>query len=92
MRATRTVHLLALTAIVLLAPRYGAAQSPSQRELNGFVIGQHRDVLEAAFGNPYDERKTDDGWVYRTDLLRDEPRAYMTFKLKIEEIKPLDRR
>ncbi len=86
MRATRTVHVLALTAIVLLAPRWGAAQSPSQRELNGFVIGQHRDVLEGAFGDPYNERKTDDGWVYRTYLLRDEPPAYMTFKFPSDDL------
>jgi hypothetical protein len=79
-------RLLALAGILSLAHQNGSAQSPSQRELNGFVIGQHRDALKEAFGNPYDERKTDDGWVYLTYMLREEPFAYMTFKFSSDDL------
>jgi len=86
MRIIRIGRLLALAGILLLTYQNGGAQSPSQRELNGFVIGQHRDSLKEAFGNPYDERKTDDGWVYLTYMLREKPFAYMTFKFPANDL------
>src|SRR5262245_52167712 len=86
MRVVRTVQLLALAGILSGANQKGAAQSPSQRELNGFVIGQHRDALKEAFGKPYEETKTDDGWVYLIYMLREKPFAYMTFKFPSNDI------
>jgi hypothetical protein len=86
MRVVRAVYFLALAGILSLAHQNGSAQSPSQRELNGFVIGQHRDALEKALGNPYDEQKTGDGWVYLTYMLREDPFAYMTFKFPSKDL------
>jgi hypothetical protein len=86
MRVVRIGGLLALAGILLGAHQNGSAQSPSQRELNGFVIGQHRDALKEAFGEPYEERKTDDGWVYLIYLLREKPFAYMTFKFPSNDL------
>jgi len=86
MRILRIGHLLALAGILLLTHQNGGAQSPSQRELNGFVIGQHRDALKEAFGKPYEERKTDDGWVYLTYILREKPFVYMIFKFPSNDL------
>jgi hypothetical protein len=86
MRVIRIGHLLALAGTLLFTHQNGAAQIPSQRELNGFVIGQHRNALKEAFGKPYNESKTPDGWVYLTYILRDKPFAYMTFKFPSDDL------
>jgi hypothetical protein len=54
--------------------------APSQRELNGFLLGQHASVLANAFGDPYKEISTEDGWVYRVYTLDRSRGAYMVFK------------
>lgn len=86
MRVIRIGCLLALAGILLFTPLNSAAQIPSQRELNGFVIGQHRNAIKAAFGKPYEERKTDDGWVYLTYLLGEKPFVYMIFKFPSDDL------
>jgi hypothetical protein len=86
MRVIWMVHLLSIAGILLLIPWNGSAQIPSQRELNGFVIGQHRNAIKAAFGKPYEERKTDDGWVYLIYLLGEKPFVYMIFKFPSDDI------
>jgi hypothetical protein len=86
MREILKAHLLALAGILLFTPLNSAAQIPSQRELNGFVIGQHHNAIKAAFGKPYEERKTDDGWVYLTYLLGEKPFVYMIFKFPSDDL------
>jgi hypothetical protein len=86
MRIIRAVHLVALAGILSLANQSAGAQSPSRRELNGFVIGQHRDALKKTFGKPYEENNTDDGWVYQTYMLRKDPFAYMIFKFPSDDL------
>jgi hypothetical protein len=86
MRITRIRRLLAIAGILLSTPGNGAAQIPSQRELNGFVIGQHRNAIKAAFAKPYDEHKTDDGWVYLIYMLQEKPLAYMVFKFTPDDL------
>ncbi len=55
------------------------AQPPSQRELNGYVLGQHIETLDP-LGEPEDEMETDDGWLYRTYVLQEDPQLFMAFK------------
>lgn len=74
-----------LAAFAVLSIQFCSAQVPSQRELNGFVIGQHRAVLEK-WGEPYDEMETDDGWQYVAYLVSEEPFAYMTFKFPEDDL------
>lgn len=74
-----------LAALALLAFQVCSAQVPSQRELNGFVIGQHRDVLEK-WGEPYDEMETDDGWQYVAYLVSEKPFVYMMFKFPEQDL------
>jgi hypothetical protein len=56
------------------------AQAPSQRELNGFLIGQHKDAIAASFTQVLQVDTTEDGWIYRSYLLDRPHHAYMTFK------------
>lgn len=73
-------------AILLISTCAVSAQAPpSQVELNGFLLGQYKTVLEPTFGTPYDETKTEDGWVYLTYMLRDDSSGYMTFRFSSEE-------
>ncbi len=73
-----------LSFVPALAVAIGAsalrAQAPSQRELNGFLIGQHRDPIAASFTRILQVDTTPDGWVYRTYVLDRSHRAYMSFK------------
>lgn len=73
-----------LFAFALLTISACLAQVPSQRELNGFVLGQHRDVLEK-WGDPYEEMETDDGWVYLAYTVSEKPFVYMLFKFPEED-------
>lgn len=61
------------------APVAGA-QALSQRELNGFLLGQHKDAIAASFTTVLRVDTTSDGWVYRTYLLDRARHAYMSFK------------
>jgi len=69
--------------LLLLTGALGAslqAQVPSQRQLNGFLIGQHEDAIAASFDTVLQIDTTSDGWVYRTYLLDRAHSAYMSFK------------
>ncbi len=56
------------------------AQAPSQRELNGVLIGQYKDAIAASFAKIIQVDTTTDGWIYRTYALDRSHRAYMSFK------------
>jgi hypothetical protein len=56
------------------------AQAPSQRELNGFLLGQHKEPIAASFTKVLRVDSTSDRWIYRTYLLDRSHHAYMTFK------------
>jgi len=56
------------------------AQVLSQRQLNGFLIGQHRDAIAASFSTVLRVDTTSDGWLNRTYLLDKTHHAYMSFK------------
>src|SRR2546430_14299555 len=56
------------------------AQVLSQRQLNGFLIGQHRDAIAASFSTVLRVDTTSDGWLNRTYLWDKTHHAYMSFK------------
>jgi hypothetical protein len=68
--------MLAAIATVPLA----AQSAPSQLELNGFLIGQHRSVFVAALGKPYQEQRTPDGWTYQIFIVDQARGVYMVVK------------
>ncbi len=76
-----------LLAILASGPINGAhPQLPSQRELNGFLLGQHKDAIAASFGAVLQIDTTSDGWINRTYLLDRPHRAYMSFKFPHDRI------
>jgi hypothetical protein len=77
------MRALALFA-TLLIPQLGTAQVPSQRELNGYVIGQHREALDP-LGDPDEEMETDDDWLYLTYVVTEKPFLYMLFKFPADD-------
>jgi hypothetical protein len=74
---SRSLGAIGLVAIVVPAVR---AQLPSQRELNGFLIGQHRDAIAASFATLMQADTTRDGWIDRVYLVDRTHHAYMAFK------------
>lgn len=76
----RPAFLSLITILAASLPRMGQAQVPSQRQLNGFLIGQHRDAIAASFATILQVDTTSDGWIYRTYLLDRAHHAYMSFK------------
>ncbi len=83
-RQTCGAHALCVILLVSVA----AAQSPpSQTELNGFLLGQYKKVLDNTFGTPYKEIKTEDGWLYLAYLLDKQSEAYMWFKFTNDDQK-----
>jgi hypothetical protein len=75
----RLTETLALFAWALGAsPSW--AQAPSQRELNGFLIGQTDKAIAASFSNLLQADTTSDGWVDRVYLVDRDHHAYMAFK------------
>lgn len=52
---------------------------PSQVELNGFLLGQHRSVVDATFGAPVHVENGSDGWVDRVFYTDSTETAYMVF-------------
>ena len=71
-------------ASLFLVLSVAAAQPPSQRELNGYVLGQHIETLEP-LGEPEEEMETDDGWLYRTYVLQEDPLLLMVFKFPADD-------
>ena len=61
------------------------AQVLSQRQLNGFLIGQHRDAIAASFSTVLRVDTTSDGWLYRSYLLDTTHHAYMSFKFSSDK-------
>jgi hypothetical protein len=78
----RHVHL---TLLLTLTAVGAAAEVSSQRELNGFALGQSREAVKAALGTPFDTRTTEDGWVYLSYRVTPESSAYMSFKFDAED-------
>lgn len=76
----KAFRLMLLLWLLLPCGVATAERVPSQRELNGFVIGQHRDAITSSFGKPYMEETTSDGWLYLTCLVSEDPLAYWGFK------------
>ena len=65
----------------LLPVHSATAQSqPSQMELNGFLLGQHRGSLDHALGVPFQVDTQSDGWTDRVYGLDRAYHAYMAFK------------
>src|SRR5262245_38225869 len=69
-----------VTVAIAIAPLVLQAQVPSQRNLNGFLLGQHKDAIAASFSEVLRVDTTPDRWVYRTYLLDRPHGAYMSFK------------
>ncbi len=70
-----------LVLISLLGIRSATAQAPpSQMELNGFLLGQHRQSLDSALGTPYRVDTQPDGWTDRVYIVDRPHHAYMAFK------------
>ena len=69
-----------IVSILLCTTAIGAQNPPSQIELNGFLLGQYKKVLDSTFGAPYEESRTEDGWLYRLYLLSEQSKAYMVVK------------
>jgi hypothetical protein len=53
---------------------------PSQRELNGFLIGQQAEAIGASFPALFQVDTASDGWIYRTYLVDRATHSYMSFK------------
>ena len=81
----RRLYLLGVAGAVVCCVGDVGAQVPSQRELNGFVIGQNQDAIRSSFGDPYQEEQTEDGWLYLMYLTSEEPIAYFVFKFSASE-------
>src|SRR2546422_3227557 len=62
------------------------AQLPSQRELNGFLIGQHKDAIAGSFARLMHADTTTDGWIDRVYLVDGLHHAYMAFKFPHDRI------
>lgn len=67
-----------LTCLVITQASH--VKAPSQREVNGFFLGQYKPVLTAHFGKPFEIRKTDDGWEQRIYILNRSQGSYMIFE------------
>ncbi|MFO7627423.1 MAG: hypothetical protein R6V62_09215 [Candidatus Fermentibacteraceae bacterium] len=78
-------HATLLLSLVLPCGVAAVERVPSQRELNGFVIGQHHDAITSSFGKPYMEETTSDGWLYLTYLVSADPLAYWGFKFPADQ-------
>jgi hypothetical protein len=87
-KGDETENAFRATLLLLLVLPCGAAaveRVPSQRELNGFVIGQYRDAITSSFGEPFMEETTSDGWLYLTYLVSDDPLSYWGFKFPADQ-------
>lgn len=68
-----------LPFLVSLLPFTAFSQfPPSQRSLNGFLLGQHEAVLRP-LGTPFQEGKDDNGWRYKAFIIDKERASYMLF-------------
>ena len=75
-RLSCTVAVLFLLLPNILAV---AENPPSQVELNGFLLGQYKKILESTFGEPFKEVVHDDGWIDQFFSLDPDTESYMIF-------------
>ncbi len=74
-------HQFCLTLLILSTAIPAVGQpAPSQRELNGFLLGQYKPILTKHFGKPYRVQFTDDRWEQRIYILSRRLNAYMVFE------------
>lgn len=79
---SRFLSAILFLALSATAPSTAAAQAPpSQFELNGFLLNQPVELIEAALGNPFRVQQQPDGWHYRGYVLNRRLNAYMVFKI-----------
>ena len=70
--------MITLSAIALATTLFNA-HAPSQRELNGFFLGQYTDVISAIFDEPFQTEKVSDGEEIRIYNLDSDKHAFMAF-------------
>lgn len=78
--------VLAALGLFTIAGPSARAQVPSQRELNGFLLGQHKDAIAASFASLIQADTTADGWIDRVYLVDRPHHAYMAFKFPRDRI------
>ncbi len=69
-----------IVGALLAAPSVVAQQPGSQRALNGFVLGQHKETVTNTFTELLQEGKAANGQTYQAFSLDPEHRAYMVFQ------------
>lgn len=74
------ISVLSVVGLLVTTNAVTAQFPPTQRELNGFLLGQHRETLRNQFGEPMQEEQTPDGWAYGAYVVDRPHRAYMVFK------------
>ena len=76
----RLSHVRGLLFVVIPTLVY-AQGTPSQVELNGFLIGQYKEVVNTTFGEPYQTQKDEnDGSTAEAHVLDRALGAYMVFR------------
>jgi hypothetical protein len=75
-----TPTAMVISCAASIAGGLHAQHPPSQRELNGFLLGQHEEVLANQFGQPVQQQDFPDGWAYRAYVIDSTHHAYMVFK------------
>ena len=68
---------------LLAAPSVMAQQPASQRALNGFVLGQHKETVTNTFTELLQEGTAANGQTYNAFSLDPEHRAYMVFQYSV---------
>jgi hypothetical protein len=68
-----------LVASSVLPSQLHGQVAESQRELNGYLLGQHSSVLASTFGEPFREITREDGWTDRAYVLDYDRGVYMVF-------------
>ena len=79
MRKNLRTTLFVLSVIVSSILHGQIQNPPSQRELNGFLIGQDADAIAGGFSTQPKEQKYDDGWIDRVYALDSLNTSFMVF-------------
>jgi hypothetical protein len=77
------VNFFVMAALLLCAGHARAESPPSQLELNGFLLGQHVEVLSGTFDAPFKEGKSG-SLLYQAYVLNREDPSYMVFQFDKE--------
>jgi len=75
----RRASLLVPIVAYILSNSCAAQPATSQRELNGFLLGQSQRAIDASFGTLLAQQRTDDGWTERIYSLDSSYHAFMSF-------------